>query len=321
MDKQIIEILEGLSLNDEKEIKKSINIFCTISKEEDINFKAIKSIFPSIIELLKKWDSIQDHTVISKTFEALSSLIRDKDYDEGFAPYFIKVGVVTIILEILDKSSDSMASHGEIATSAMLCIGDLILESDKILKNLVKNGYLGIVSKLLLTSTQPKMIGQCFWTVSNIASIDDKLLQSVIDSGILVNIINNHLEPPSNIQYQLNQKIIFEQYWCISNSIVSANDKQFKLIISDYRFLDYLQSIKKDLREDVISNYYDTISQVIIKTLQVCQNEHSLDFYKEFIADSFITSILKENNDLEKSKYFIIEEKLTNLNNFILFFK
>ncbi|KAN0025842.1 hypothetical protein ACTFIU_001602 [Dictyostelium citrinum] len=323
MEKKVIKILEGLSLNDENELKKSVVIFneiCNDQREEDDEYKTnIKRLLPSIMELLKKWNTITDHNIISTALKGLSSIISD-DTD---GPYFVEIGLVSTILEILDKSTDSLSIYDQLNSSTINFIGDLILYSNYLSQHLVNGGYLTLVSKLLSKSNRPKIIGVCYWSISNIISIDEKFLQKVIDSGIIVKFINQQLESPQNSQNKTNNKIITEMYWCISNSIASANIQQFKFLISEYQLLEFLQSIKKHLNKKIVDSYYDTISQIIEKTLQVCEEEHSLSFYKKFIADSFINSILTENPDnyLNKSKFDAIKDNLTFLNDFIQNFK
>ncbi|KAN0003479.1 hypothetical protein ACTFIZ_009624 [Dictyostelium cf. discoideum] len=335
MDKKIIENLEALSL-DEIELKKSINYFKNIcsKKEEELDFKTIKSLLEPIIELLKKWNTIKDQSIISTALQGISSLVTDEIDDEGIAPYFVKIGLISIILEILDKSTDSLPTYAELNSSSLKCIGDLILNSDYLVNKLVINGFLSIVSKLLLKSTQSETIRDCYWAISNIlASTDDyKLLQKVIDSGIIGNLVKQQLDSPppppppphQNLQYKINNKIITDMYWCVSNSLISANNEQFKFFISHYRYLEYLQCVKNNLKEETLKYYYEAINEIIVKTLQLCQEEHSLTFYKKFIADSFIISILKENdknNLLINQVFSIIEDNLTSLNNFVENFK
>ncbi|KAN0037296.1 hypothetical protein ACTFIV_002637 [Dictyostelium citrinum] len=323
MEKKVIQILEGLSLNDENELKKSVVIFneiCNDQREEDDEYKTnIKRLLPSIMELLKKWNTITDHNIISTALKGLSSIIND-DTD---GPYFVEIGLVSTILEILDKSTDSLSIYDQLNSTTINFIGDLILNSNYLSQHLVNSGYLTLVSKLLSKSNRPKIIVVCYWSISNIISIDEKFLQKVIDSGIIMKFINQLLESPQNSQYKTNNKIITEMYWCISNSITSANNQQFKFLISEYQLLEFLQSIKKHLNKEILNSYYDTISQIIEKTLQVCEQEHSLSFYKKFIADSFINSILTENHDnySYKSKFDTIKDNLTFLNDFIQNFK
>ncbi|KAM9981087.1 hypothetical protein ACTFIY_003386 [Dictyostelium cf. discoideum] len=331
MNKKIIEILEGLSLLDEIEIKKSVNYFkniCSKKEEEELDFKTIKSLLQPIVELLKKWNTIKDKSIISTLFESISSLIDEID-DEGITQYLVKIGLIQTILEILDKTTDSLSTNAELNSSTLKCIGDLILNSDYLLKKLVINGYLTIVSKLLVKSNQSKTIGDCYWSISNvIASIDDKLLQKLIDTGIIANLVKHQLESPQphqNLLYKTNDKIITDMYWCVSNSLNAANNEQFKFFISDYRYLQYLQSVKKHLKEETIKYYYDTINQILVKTLQVCQEEHSLTFYNNFIVDSFIISIPEQNdnknNFLDGRRFNSIEDNLIFLNNFVENFK
>ncbi|KAM9965183.1 hypothetical protein ACTFIW_004990 [Dictyostelium discoideum] len=327
MDKKIIEILEGLSLLDEIEIKKSVNYFksiCIKKEEEELDFKTIKSLLQPVVELLKKWNSIKDKSILSTAFEGISSLIEEIDDDEGVASYLVKIGFIKTILEILDKTTDLLSTHAELNSSTLKCIGDLILHCDYFIKKLVVDGYLTIVSKLLVKSNQSKTIGDCYWTISNIlASIDDKLLQKLIDSAIIDNLVKQQLESHQNLQYQINDRIITDMYWCVSNSLNSANNEQFKFFISHYKYLQYLQSVKKQLKEVTVKYYYDTISQILVKTLQVCQEEHSLTFYNNFIADSFIISILEQNdnNFLDGRRFNTIEDNLMFLNSFVENFK
>lgn len=206
----------------------------------------------------------------------------------------------------------------------MKCIGDLILHCDYLIKKFIVDGYLTIVSKLLVKSNQSKTIGDCYWTISNVlASIDDKLLQKLIDSGIIANLVKQQLESHQNLQYKINDRIITDMYWCVSNSLNPASNEQFKFFISHYKYLQYLQSVKKQLKEVTVKYYYDTIIQILVKTLQVCQEEHSLTFYNNFIADSFIISILEQNdnNFLDGRRFNIIEDNLMFLNSFVENFK
>ncbi|KAK5577351.1 hypothetical protein RB653_002292 [Dictyostelium firmibasis] len=316
MEKELALILKGLSLeDDENELKKSVDRFYTISGDKKLEIKTIKSLLPPIVELLKKWKTISNQNIISTALKAISSLVNDEISSEEVSSYFVNINLTLIIQRILNESIDSKI-YGQITLSSLSCIGDLILNSNYLLNNIASNSFITIVTSKLMKSTNPKIIRECYWIISNIVSDNHKFLQLVIDSGFLMKLITDYLEP-ENLNYETNDKIKYEMYWCIINSLDIGELYQFQLIISEYKCLQFLQCAKKNLKK-ISSEYYQTITKIIVKTLEVCQKERSTTFYKKFISDSFITSILEENDgDLDTSNYENIKYVLTNLNNFI----
>jgi len=160
------------------------NIIWTISNlcrgKPQPKFRLISAAIPIIASLL----IVDDDEVLTDACWALSYLSDDHSDNNLYIQSVIDAGVISDLISLLNHHNLTVQNP------ALRAIGNIVTGTDIQTSVVVQNGALPVLKKLMLNDSKTSIRKEVIWTLSNITAGTHYHIQSIIDEGIIIHLLN-----------------------------------------------------------------------------------------------------------------------------------
>ncbi|RDD42287.1 Importin subunit alpha-1 [Trichoplax sp. H2] len=197
-----------------------------------------------IVTVLIQFDDIELICDIIWTLKYLT------DYRDENVQNAIDARVIPRIFDILASGSP------ELSTPALKTLGNVVAGNSKQAKFVVDMKLLPLLKKLLTRSDSLQQ-KEIFWVFSNVAVDESRLLQQLINEGI-VSMMLNYIQEESVVSN--------EAIWVISNAIQYGTEAQVLQLLENYNLTEFLcNTLLKFENSQVLYNVIVAMSALLTK--------------------------------------------------------
>jgi len=202
------------------------NIIWTISNlcrgKPQPKFRLISAAIPIIASLL----IVDDDEVLTDACWALSYLSDDHSDNNLYIQSVIDAGVISDLISLLNHHNLTVQNP------ALRAIGNIVTGTDIQTSVVVQNGALPVLKKLMLNDSKTSIRKEVIWTLSNITAGTHYHIQSIIDEGIIIHLLNmvESTHKCSEID-SVDFDICKEAVWAVSNATGGATLEQIEYLV------------------------------------------------------------------------------------------